>query len=194
MNRLRRFLSRIAFRVMAFNLLLVFLPVAGILYLGSYEQRLLGSQKRALQEQSRLLAAAVASAQVPGRSAQEILLERHRLRGDTSDPIRLRVISPLGHIVADSHAISGTPPPQRASRAKGNILYRAGAWLLRPFLGARAMERPLAEGDYYERSERLLGAEVRSALQGDPGVIERISPDRRSVTVYVAEPIRVGDN
>jgi Signal transduction histidine kinase len=193
MNRLRRFLSRIAFRVMAFNLLLVFLPVAGILYLGSYEQRLLGSQRRALQEQSRLLAAAVASAQVPGRSAQEILLERHRLRGDASDPIRLRVISPLGHIIADSHALSGTPPPQRASRAKRNILYRAGAALLRPFLGARTMEQHLPEGDYYERSERLLGAEVRSALQGEPGAIERISPDRRSVTVYVAEPIRVGD-
>lgn len=189
----RRFVSRIAFRVMAFNLLLVFLPVAGILYLGSYEQKLLGSQRRALQEEARLLAAAVASAQVPGRSAQEILLERHRLRGDASDPVRLRVISPLGHIVADSHTLSGTPPPQRVSRAKRNLLYRIGAALIRPFLGTRAMERPLDEGDFYERSERLFGAEVRGALRGEPGVIERISPDRRSVTIYVAEPIRVGD-
>lgn len=40
---------------MAFNLLLVFLPVAGILYLGSYEQKLLGLQRRALQEESRRL-------------------------------------------------------------------------------------------------------------------------------------------
>ncbi len=193
--RLRRFISRIFFRLMAFNMLLVFLPVAGILYLGSYEQRLLGLQRRALQEEARLLAAAVASAQVPGRSAQEILLERHRLRGDANDPVRLRVISPLGHIVADTHTLSGAPPVQRASRAKRNILYRAGAALLRPFFGsARTLERPLDEGDYYERSERLLGAEVRSALQGEPGAVERISPDRRSVTVYVAEPIRVGDN
>jgi two-component system sensor histidine kinase ChvG len=191
--RLRRFLSRISFRLMAFNLLLVFLPVAGILYLGSYEQKLLGLQRRALQEEARLLAAAVASAQVPGRSAQEILIERHRLRGDANDPIRLRVISPLGHIVADSHILSGAPPPQRASRAKRNILYRIGAAIVRPLLGF-SREPPLAEGDYYERSQRLLGAEVRSALQGDPGVVERISPDRRSVTVYVAEPIRVGDD
>src|SRR6266852_3091326 len=98
--RLRRFISRLSFRLMAFNMLLVFLPVAGILYLGSYEQRLLGLQRRALQEEARLLAAAVASAQVPGRSAQEILLERHRLRGYTNDPIRLRVISPVGYIIA----------------------------------------------------------------------------------------------
>lgn len=195
MMRSRRFLSRISFRLMAFNLLLVFLPVAGILYLGSYEQKLLGLQRRALQEEARLLAAAVASAQVPGRSAQEILLERHRLRGDANDPVRLRVISPLGHIIADSHILSGAPPPQRASRAKRNILYRIGAKVIRPLLGlSRTMEPPLQEGDYYERSERLLGAEVRSALQGDPGAVERISPDRRSVTVYVAEPIRVGDD
>src|SRR3954464_12130165 len=117
---LRRFLSRIAFRLLAFNLLLVFLPVAGILYLGSYEQRLLGLQRRALQEEARLLAAAVASAQVPGRSAQEILLARPRLRGNSNDPIPLRGISPVGYIIADSHAISGPPPPQRANRAKRN--------------------------------------------------------------------------
>lgn len=195
MPRLRRFFSRISFRLMAFNLLLVFLPVAGILYLGSYEQRLLGQQRRALEEEARLLAAAVASAQTPGRTAQEIMLQRHRLRGDSNDPIRLRVISPVGYIIADSHTLTGTPPPQRASRAKRNILYRAGAALLRPFLGsARTLEQPLPAGDYYERSQRLFGAEVRSALQGEPGAVERISPDRRSVTVYVAEPIRVGDN
>lgn len=193
--RFRRFFSRISFRLMAFNLLLVFLPVAGILYLGSYEQRLLGTQRRALQEEARLLAAAVASSQVPGRSAEDILLERHRLRGDASDPVRLRVISPIGRILADSHTFAGPPPPQRPSRAKRNILYRAGAALLRPLLGiTRAPAEPLAEGDYYERSSRLFGAEVRSALQGEPGAVERISPDRRSVTVYVAEPIRVGDN
>jgi two-component system sensor histidine kinase ChvG len=192
--RLRRFLSRISFRLMAFNLLLVFLPVAGILYLGTYEQRLLGFQRRALEEEARLLAASVAAAQSPGRSAQDILLERHRLRGDANDPIRLRVISPVGLIVADSHTLTGPPPPQRASRAKRNILYRAGAALVRPFFFWRAMEPPLAAGDYYERSQRLFGAEVRSALQGEPGAVERISPDRRSVTVYVAEPIRVGDN
>ena len=90
---------------MAFNLLLVFLPVAGILYLGSYEQKLLGLQRRALQEEARLLAAAVASAPVPGRAAQEILLaaspaarQRQRIRSGcassrrsaTSSPTRIR--------------------------------------------------------------------------------------------------------
>lgn len=193
-GRLRRFFSRIAFRLMAFNLLLVFLPVAGILYLGSYEQRLLGLQRRALQEEARLLAAAVASAQVPGRSAEEILLARHRLRGNSYDPIRLRVISPVGFIIADSHAISGPPPPQRTNRAKRNILYRAGAALLRPLHLSRTTEQPLAAGDYYESSKRLFGTEVRHALQGQPDAVERISPDRRSVTVYVAEPIRAGDS
>jgi two-component system sensor histidine kinase ChvG len=186
-RRYLRSLSRISFRLMAFNLLLVFLPVAGILYLGSYETKLLGAQRRALAEEARLLAAAVAASRDPSGAAREILLQRHKLRSDSGAGVRLRVIAPSGDIVADSHDLSGPPPPARPSRARRNILYRAGAWLLRPLLQAlRAPEAPLAEGDNYQQS-------VKTALEGKPGAEERISPDRRSVTVYVAEPIRAGD-
>lgn len=194
MRRLRRFLSRISFRLMAFNLLLVFLPLAGVLYLGSYEQKLLGQQRRALREEARLLAAAIASSPSPARAAGQILLERHRLRGDGSDPVRLRVIAPRGEIVADSHALSGPPAAPRPSRAKRNALYRAAAALAKSILSVIRIDAPvLSEGDYYERSPRLLGSEVRRALSGRSGLIERISPDRRSVTIYVTEPIRAGD-
>jgi two-component system sensor histidine kinase ChvG len=186
----RRVFSRISFRLMAFNLLLVFLPVAGILYLGSYETKLLGAQRRALAEEARLLSAAVSAS----GNASAILLARHRLRDNGSGSVRLRVVSTAGEIVADSHDLSGPPPPARPSRARRNILYRAGAWLLRPVLQLTRTTAPtLAEADYYERAEKLMGDEVRAALDGRSGVAERISPDRRSVTVYVAEPIRAGD-
>ena len=188
----RRSLSRISFRLMAFNLLLVFLPVAGMLYLGSYESKLLGLQRRALQDEARLLAAAIAASE--GSHADELLLQRHRLGLPSSDPVRLRVISPVGHIVADSHVFSA-PPPSRPSRTKANFLYRVGAVIAKWFLGIfRATEPTLPQGDFYERSDRLYGDEVRAALRGESGLVERISPDRRSVTVYVAEPIRVGDS
>jgi two-component system sensor histidine kinase ChvG len=173
----RRVFSRISFRLMAFNLLLVFLPLAGTLYLGSYETKLLGAQKRALAEEARLLSAAVSASPA---SAPEIL------RAKGSGTVRLRVIAPSGKTIADSHELSGPPPPSRPSRARLNILYRAGAWLLRPLLQFRHAPEPvLAEGDHYEQA-------LRAALAGQPGVEERISPDRRSVTVYVAEPIRAG--
>ena len=51
--------SRIGRRLLAFNLLLVFLPVAGILYLDVYETRLLDVQERGMVQQGRLVAAAL---------------------------------------------------------------------------------------------------------------------------------------
>ncbi len=57
-SSLRRVASRISFRLMAFNVLLVFLPVAGMLYLGSYESKLLAAQNRTLTGEARLLSAA----------------------------------------------------------------------------------------------------------------------------------------
>jgi two-component system, OmpR family, sensor histidine kinase ChvG len=165
---------------MAFNLLLVFLPVAGILYLGSYEAKLLAAQTRALTDHSRLLAAAVAA----GANARDIQYAQHG-----PEPIRLRVVGRDGTVVSDSHAL--VPVPQAPSPARRNVLYRIFAAVMKPLLGLfRATEPALTEADYYERSEKLLGEEVQAALIGSSGRVERITPDQRSVTVYVAEPIR----
>ena len=54
-----RFLSRISVRLLAFNLLLVFLPAGGVLLLGSYERHLLEAQERTMTQEGRLLAAAL---------------------------------------------------------------------------------------------------------------------------------------
>jgi len=51
--------SRISVRLLLFNILLVFLPVAGFLYLGVYETQLLQDQERSMVQQGRLLAAAL---------------------------------------------------------------------------------------------------------------------------------------
>ena len=55
----RRASSRIAVRMLAFNVLLVFLPLAGLLYLDTYEQHLLEAQERSMVQQGRILAAAL---------------------------------------------------------------------------------------------------------------------------------------
>jgi hypothetical protein len=54
----RRF-SRIGLRLFAFNLLVIFVPVAGVLYLDVYEARLRQMQEASLIQQARLLAAAL---------------------------------------------------------------------------------------------------------------------------------------
>lgn len=193
-RRIVRFLSRISIRLMLFNLLLVFLPVAGIIYLGSYEQKLLAAQRRALDEEARLLSAAVAAAGGPQAAARAVVAARQSLPSDPRlEPVRLRVIARDGGVLADS----GPSPPaaERYSQARRSWLYRAGAALMRPVLQVfKATEPALAEADYYERRERLLGDEILAALDGGSGIEERISPDRRSVTVYVARPILAGEN
>ena len=45
-------------RLLAFNLLLVFLPLFGFIYLDVYEHQLLRAQERSMVQQARLLAAA----------------------------------------------------------------------------------------------------------------------------------------
>src|SRR5688572_33301850 len=60
MKRLLRALSRLTFRLLAFNLVLVFLPIAGVLFLGEYEQRLETAEIRDLTHRARLIAAAIA--------------------------------------------------------------------------------------------------------------------------------------
>ncbi len=52
-------MNRISVRLLAFNLLVVFVPVVGFLSLGTYERQLLRSQEGALVQQARLLAAAL---------------------------------------------------------------------------------------------------------------------------------------
>ena len=51
--------SRIGLRLLAFNLLVVFVPVVGLLYLDVYEARFRQVQEAGLVQQARVLAAAL---------------------------------------------------------------------------------------------------------------------------------------
>ena len=90
--------SRISLRLLAFNVLLVFLPVGGVLFLDTYEKHLLEGQERTMAQEGRLLAAALeARDRLEGEDARRILLQlgqRHLAR--------LRVVDYTGKAVADS--------------------------------------------------------------------------------------------
>ena len=135
--RLARGHTRLAVRLFLFNALLVFLPVAGLWYLDAYEQHLLEQQERAMVQQARLLAAALA--EFPDLSAIGGGLGPQRLldRLEQSSDVRLRIIAPDGRVVADSQRVPGldgredTGRDQRpgdAACCAGGGLYRAGAW------------------------------------------------------------------
>ena len=171
-----RLISRISIRLMLFNLLLVFLPVAGLLLLGIYEQHLERAQLEGMQRQARIIVAMIQS----GANSMAI---RNVPFGDE----RIRVVSPDGRVVADTGAVTDVDD----EIAQSNALYRFGAAIFKKPIGwFRRATRPLTTSEDYERSPILRGPELQSAFQGRPGVEKRVSkaPDRQ-VTLYTAMPV-----
>ncbi|HUP59195.1 MAG TPA: ATP-binding protein [Thermoanaerobaculia bacterium] len=188
MKRLLRPFSRLAFRLLAFNLVLVFLPVAGVLFLSQYEQRLETAEVRDLTHRARLIAAAMAREGTLDADAFEDVIRRAKI-----DDMRVRLIDRAGNVVADSHEIVG-PAPQRPPRTdRQNFLYRVGRFVLRPLQRlVLPPEEPL-EFDYYANATRLEGPEIGMVLRGREGFEKKITAGaQRSVTMYRMAPIVVG--
>jgi len=174
-----RFLSRISIRLALFNLLVVFLPVAGVLFIGSYEQRLEQSQIESMQRQARLI---VSTLQSGANAAATLGNVRF---GDE----RIRFVKPDGRVTADTGPLQSVY--EEESGAKANWLYRVGAALLKkPLNWLRPITRPLSSSDAYEQSPVLRGPELQAAFVGQTGVEKRVSSaPPRYVTLYVAVPI-----
>ena len=207
-TRIRRYRpSRIGLRLLAFNLLLVFLPVAGILYLDVYEGRLLEIQERGMVQQARLVAAALGGRDPIDHGAADALLARLAQRGEA----RIRVYDATATLVADSArtalpvadptAYESKEYPPRSVRYR--VLYRVGAWLVgvRKALGAaarsvltsvrRTTPSMSKTADSVSTADPI--AEIRAALEGHYGASYYPTPGQRSVTLHSAMPIHSGD-
>jgi len=188
-----KWLSRISVRLLAFNVLVVFLPMAGVLVLDTYERHLLEAQERTMAQEGRLLAAALeATGRFEAADARAILVQL-----DQRNLARLRVVDRQGALFADSARLGPrrdqTPPtdPTEAQPSDAPFLYRIGSL---PFRTLRRLTQPPTEdaGDGWEPSSFLEVPEVRNALDGRYGATTRITPgNQRSVTLYIAIPIRV---
>jgi len=193
MKRALRLLSRISIRLLAFNLLLVFLPLAGVLYLGTYESRLETAEVRSMAEQSRILAAVLGDEGLAdsARIQRLLLTTRTPGLGSRHEEVRFRLIDPAGRVLADSRPHAPSPREvEKTVAIRHNPLYRAGAFLVRPFLRLVTAPEPPLERDFYDRSARLLGTEVRQALRGRSALDKKITAGgQRSVTLYRATPI-----
>lgn len=189
-----RFPSRISVRLLAFNVLIVFLPIAGVLFLDTYERHLLEAQERTMGQEGRLLAAALeARDRLEAEDAQRILVQlgqRHLAR--------LRVIDSVGTVLADSALLGPRRELEPADAAKEastskaghNLLYRIGSL---PFRMLRTGTDDMVGTADSDRSGDLLARpEVQSALGGRYGAATRISGEsRRSVTLHIAIPVRI---
>lgn len=192
MNRVLRFFSRISIRLMAFNLLLVFLPVAGIFFLVSYEERLVEGQRRAMETEAKLLAATLGEREELQPDAARNLL-RPMAQTTAAQSGRIQVVDRDGAVVADTLEFARPLPQQsrQSTAIRRNVLYRLGAFLARPVLRLFRSDTPLEESELYERADRLdARTEVRVALQGRYNATERLSPGGRAVILYSAAPVQ----
>lgn len=189
-SRLARAHTRIAVRLLLFNLLLVFLPAAGLLYLDAYEQHLLDQQERSMADAGRLVAAIVSQA-VPGdEAAAGAALQT--LAGRTD--LRIRLIALDGRVLADAPA--GPGDLAYADAASGSDrsawLYRIGSWLWDRWRSLAGRGTSLSTADAIEIAPgRISAPEVERAIATGYGAATRLSAaGARSVTLFVAVPAR----
>lgn len=192
--------SRIGVRLLAFNLLLLFLPIAGILYLDVYEARLLEAQERGMIQQGRVIAAALSDRDPLDPAIARDLLGRLAQRGDA----RYRIYDASGAAIADTNSVrlAGEPaagegvsafyPANSGIRAR--LLYRIGAWVVRVRAAASGLLSRLLRVDRGQPPALQSPAdatpiEVRSALAGKYGAATRPTPGQRSLTLSSAVPI-----
>ncbi len=191
----RTFLSRMWVRVLAFNVLIVFLPIAGVLSLGTYERQLLRAVERSLVQQGRVLAAALEDSGPRLRENALQVLRHMRQRHDA----RLRVVNAAGVLLADSASIGpagaasgegAAAEPVAVRTAQETFLYRLASFPIRLWRKYFRPPLPPAESDeYYAGAKVLDGPEIRDALAGAYGASIRVTSGQQSLTLYSAIPV-----
>ena len=196
--------SRIAIRLLAFNLLLLFLPIAGILYLDVYETRLLEAQERAMVQQGRLMAARSVGRHRAGSGDQRRL--HHAVGATFRDALpHLRCRRPPRSPIRTTSRWKGTAPrahrsPPYSPGAKGaraRTLYRVGAWLARARRSAETIAGKVPVVTRRDSTIEIASSEpppeVRAALAGRYGAATRPTQEQRSLTLTSAVPVKRGD-
>ena len=187
-------------RLLIFNLLLAVFPIGAVLFLGTYEIQLLESQERAMVQQGRIMASALA-----GHNLQEeahAIFERLRERTDA----RLRVVDGNGLLLADSAKPEADPEADEreisvrtnednseTNYPEENVIYRIGALPSRTYKTLSGYieppQTPSGVSEYYSGRDILDGPEIKAALNGRYGAATRISRGQKSVTLYSAIPV-----
>jgi two-component system sensor histidine kinase ChvG len=203
----------ISFRLLLFNILLLFFPLGSLLYLDTYENQMLISQENSMIQQGRIFSSALAGQDLAAESRR--ILENLKLRVDS----RIRVVDGEGRLLADSAAMLPpdgaaaaerdsadpaypadvsdplyiSPPPNSAlpDQLNETLLYRIAVYPLN--ILKKLFFPPPANysgAEYYSGRQVLLGPEIQAALEGRYGAATRLSSGGQvSVNLYSAIPI-----
>lgn len=188
---------RLTARLLLFNLLVVFLPVAGLAAFGLHERQLLEAQERSMVQQGRILAAALETAGTVDEASAGRLLAALGRRSDA----RLRVVGADGRLLADSATLG----PRRAREAaeidaasapseRRNLFYALGALPFAVWAKLSGAPGILAAEPLDTEGGSLSGPEVSAALAGRYGAATRFaSGPNRGLVLSSAIPVRSGE-
>ncbi len=199
----------ISVQILVFTLLVVFMPVASMLLLNTYEKQQLQSLESSLVQQARLLGASL-TGDFTADAAEKILLAMNR-----NFDARLRVLDASGTLLSDSSTVGTVedsadasaiqPEPESPAagaavqapeekEAQETLVYRAVSFPVRQYrkwFRPPASER-YASADFYSGKKVYDGPEIQAALAGRYGAFTRVSSGEQvSVTLYSAIPVTV---
>ncbi|MEM9873310.1 MAG: ATP-binding protein [Myxococcota bacterium] len=165
---------RIRTRLLAVNLVVLLVPVAGLEFARIYERQLLGALERDMANQATLVRELVA-ADGAVTAAREAWLTAAARNTRT----RIRILDAQGALVADSHR-DGPPEGPESAPPKVidiDVASRRATW----------------KGPRERRWSRVADrAEVQSALAGRRDAFTRVRDEDPQVLLFLAEPLRVG--
>ena len=186
---------------MAFNILLLSLPMASILYLDTYEAQLLKSQESSMIQQGRMLSAALSGSESLEEDSLRIIANL-KSRVDS----RIRVVDNKGLLLADSSLLPAEPLPEKiitrsyekeaepdsdTVSAEDTFLYRLSVYPINTIRNLLVPPSPdLEGGEYYSGKTVFDGREIQAALDGRYGAATRTSSGgQRSINLYSAIPV-----
>ena len=195
----RFFISPLSRRILTINILALGILLAGLLYLGQYEQNLINSEFQALTTEGEIFAGALGQGAYGTRNDGKTIL-----RPDVAGPILRRLVLPTrtraqlfnadGSLLADSRILLGSegasvqvidlPPPDDEARFAG-IIVRLYEKVLTLLPGRRELTK------YEERKDQHAGdyPEAVKALSGETGKALR-ADDSGGLVLSVAVPVQ----
>ncbi len=187
---LARALGRLRVRLLAVNLVVLLVPVAGLEFARVYERQLLGALERDMRNQAVLVRALLSDRAERGEPLDAARLEAMLARAATRTRTRIRVLDARGDVRLDSHA---NGPPEGPEPPPPSVLHTSISDASRRAYGAtRGADVGPWRSDATESWPALAArGEVRDALAGRPSARTRIRRAPAGVFLFVTEPARL---
>ena len=205
----------ISIQISFFLIIAVFVPVAAMMMLNTYESQLLTMTENSNVQQARILSASLSVAAEAGQEKSISSETAHNILRSMEGKFdsRIRILDAQGYLLADSSRIDMNlekPASQEAGlsirepyseasaslekTSEDSFVYKLFSIPVRAYRKLRPPAVVYSNADYYSSKTIYDGEEIKAALSGHYGAKTRISSGGQvSVTLYSALPVMSED-